>query len=80
MDMMKDLTTKIDSKFQSIQKEINEIRDGCHHCGGNHSSSECDDKPMENPEAEAKYAYGGYSGNYYGRNSRDWQDRLLRDE
>lgn len=61
------------------------MRDGCNYCGGNHSSSECDDKPMGGPEAEANYVYrgyqgGGYRGNYYGRNSRGWQNRPPRDD
>ena len=66
MDMMKDLTTTIDSKFQRIQKEIKDMR------GGNHSSSECDNKPMGGPEAEANYVYGGYrGGGYRGSQPRD---------
>nr|GEU62253.1 reverse transcriptase domain-containing protein [Tanacetum cinerariifolium] len=50
-------------------------------------SSDCDDKPMGGPkEEEASYASGGYQGgyrgNYYGRNPRNWRDRLYyhRDE
>ncbi|GJR36499.1 hypothetical protein Tco_1212183 [Tanacetum coccineum] len=49
------------------------MRDGCNKCGGPHPSSDCDDKPMGGPkEEEANYAFGGYRGNYYGRNSSNW--------
>ncbi|GKE53509.1 hypothetical protein Tco_1488665, partial [Tanacetum coccineum] len=56
-------------------------------CEGPHPSSDCDDKPMGGPkEEEENYASGlyrgGYQGNYYGRNSRNWRDRQshYRDE
>ncbi|GJW56862.1 reverse transcriptase domain-containing protein [Tanacetum coccineum] len=70
MEKIEALTKKIDSQFKDIKGEIKEMRDGCNSYGGRHPSSECDDKPMGVPkEEEAKYAYGGYRGNYYDRSS-----------
>ncbi|GJW94750.1 hypothetical protein Tco_0174422 [Tanacetum coccineum] len=43
---MEALTTKIDSQFKDIKREMKEMRDGCNSCGGPHPSSECDDKPI----------------------------------
>ncbi|PWA37048.1 hypothetical protein CTI12_AA594230 [Artemisia annua] len=82
---MEALTSKIDSQYKDIKGEMKEMREGCNNCGGNHTSSECDDQPMNGPkEGEANYVQegyrrGGYRGNYYGRNSRNWQDRQQRD-
>ncbi|GJU22308.1 hypothetical protein Tco_1155650 [Tanacetum coccineum] len=86
MEKMEALTTMIDSQFKDIKGEMKEMQEGCNSCGGPHPSSECDDKPMGGPkDKEANYAYkcyrgGGYQGNYYGRSSRNWQDRQPRDE
>ncbi|GJX64320.1 hypothetical protein Tco_0298663 [Tanacetum coccineum] len=86
MEKMEALTTKIDSQFKDIKEEMKEMRDGCSRCGGHHPSSECDDKPIGGPkDEETNYAYGGYRGggyreNYYGRSSRNWQERQPRDE
>ncbi|GJV18970.1 reverse transcriptase domain-containing protein [Tanacetum coccineum] len=61
---------------------MKEMRDRCNSYGGPHTSSECDDKPIGGPkEEEANYAYGGYRGNYYGRNSGNWianQERITK--
>nr|GEX06668.1 reverse transcriptase domain-containing protein [Tanacetum cinerariifolium] len=65
---------------------MKEMRDGCNSYGGPYPSSECEDKPMGGPkEEEANYAYrgyrrGGFRGNYYGRNSRNWRDHQPRDD
>ncbi|GKD72593.1 hypothetical protein Tco_1330875 [Tanacetum coccineum] len=73
MEKMEALTMKIDSQFKEIKREMKEMRDRCNSCGGPHPSSECDDKPIGGPkEEEDNYAYGGYRGNYYGRNSGNW--------
>ncbi|GKE05033.1 hypothetical protein Tco_1397051 [Tanacetum coccineum] len=61
------------------------MRDGCNSCGGPHPSSECDEKRLGGPKEEANYIHkgyreGGYRGNYYGRNSRNWRDRQSRDD
>ncbi|GJY80373.1 hypothetical protein Tco_0493124 [Tanacetum coccineum] len=61
------------------------MRDGCNSCGGPYPSSECDEKPMGGPKEEANYIHrgyreGGYRGNYYGRNSRNWRDHQSRDD
>nr|GEY44231.1 integrase, catalytic region, zinc finger, CCHC-type, peptidase aspartic, catalytic [Tanacetum cinerariifolium] len=75
MEKMEALTTKIDSQFKEIKGEMKEMRDGCNSYRGPHPSTECDDKPMGGPkEEEANYAYEGYRGNYYSRNSRIWRD------
>ncbi|GJU18785.1 reverse transcriptase domain-containing protein [Tanacetum coccineum] len=76
---MEALTTRIDSQFKEIKRDMKEMRDGCNKCGGPHPSSDCDDKPMGGPkEEEANYASGGYRGgyrgNYYGRNYGNWRD------
>nr|GEV06493.1 reverse transcriptase domain-containing protein [Tanacetum cinerariifolium] len=77
MEKIEALTTKIDSQFKEIKGEIKEMRDGCNNCGGPQPSSECDDKPMGGPEEEANYVYGGYRGNYYGRNFKNWRQVIL---
>ncbi|GKG46665.1 hypothetical protein Tco_0501511, partial [Tanacetum coccineum] len=59
---------------------MKEIGDGCCKCRGPYPSSECDDKTVGEPEEEANYAYGGYQGNYYGRNSEHWRDRQPRED
>ena len=75
MEKMEALTSKIDSQYKDIKGEMKEMREGCNNCGGNHTSSECDDQPMVGPnEGEANYVQrgyhgGGFRGNYYGRNS-----------
>ncbi|GJZ44087.1 reverse transcriptase domain-containing protein [Tanacetum coccineum] len=75
------LTTKIDSQFKDIKGEMKEMRDGCNSFGGPHPSSECDDKPLGGPkDEEANYAYRGYRGNYYDKNSKNWRDCQSRDE
>nr|GEU96012.1 reverse transcriptase domain-containing protein [Tanacetum cinerariifolium] len=72
MGKMEVLTTKVDSQFKEIKGEMKEMRYGCNCCGGPHLSSKCDDKPIRGPkEEEAKYAYEGYRGNNYGRNSKN---------
>ncbi|GJS69426.1 hypothetical protein Tco_0702267 [Tanacetum coccineum] len=72
---MEALTMRIDSRFKEIKGDMKEMRDGCNKCGGPHPSSDCDDKPMGGPkEEEANYASGGYRGNYYGQNYRNWRD------
>ncbi|GJS97609.1 hypothetical protein Tco_0804577 [Tanacetum coccineum] len=85
MEKLEALAIKIDSQFKDIKGEIKEMRDGCNSCGGPHPSSKYDDKPMGGPEEEANYVYegyrgGGYQGNYYGTNSRNWRDRQPRDD
>nr|GEY60284.1 reverse transcriptase domain-containing protein [Tanacetum cinerariifolium] len=80
------LTTKIYSQYKDTNREMKEIRDGCNNYGCPHPLSNYDDKPIGGPEdEEANYAYGGYrggryQGNYYGRSSRNWRDRQLRDD
>ncbi|GJV30645.1 hypothetical protein Tco_1387093 [Tanacetum coccineum] len=86
IEMMEALTTKIDSQFKDIKREMKEMRDGCNNCGGPHLSLECNDKPIGGPkDEEANNVYGGYrggeyQGNYYGRSFRNWRDRQPRDE
>jgi hypothetical protein len=81
MEKMEALTSKIDSQYKYIKGEMKEMREGCYNYGGNHTSSKCDDQPIDGPkEREANYVQGGYRGggyrgNYYGRNSGNWQDR-----
>ncbi|GJX60949.1 hypothetical protein Tco_0292339 [Tanacetum coccineum] len=76
LEKMEALTTRIDSQFKEIRRDMKEIRDGCNKYGGPHPSSDCDDRPMGGPkEEEANYESGGYRGNYYGRNSSNWRDR-----
>ncbi|GJW76220.1 hypothetical protein Tco_0137902 [Tanacetum coccineum] len=76
LEKMEALTTRIDSQFKEIKRDMKEMRDGCNKCGGPHPSSDCDDKPIGGPrEEEANYASGGYRGNYYGRNSSSWRNR-----
>ncbi|GJW15060.1 hypothetical protein Tco_0019193 [Tanacetum coccineum] len=82
---MEALTTKINSQFKEIKGEMKEMRDGCNKCGGPHPSLECDDKLMVGHKEEANYAYrgykvGGYRGNYYGRNSKNWHDHQTQDD
>ncbi|GJX10444.1 hypothetical protein Tco_0200303 [Tanacetum coccineum] len=73
---MEALTKRIQSQFKEIRGDMKEMRDGCNKCGGPHPSSDCDDKPIGGPkEEEANYAFGGYRGKYYGRNSSNWRDR-----
>ncbi|GKB52994.1 hypothetical protein Tco_0903747 [Tanacetum coccineum] len=61
MENMEALTTKIDSQFKEIKREMKKMRDGCNSCGCPHPSSECDDKPMGGPkDEEANYAYGEF--------------------
>lgn len=85
MDKIEALSSKMDSQYKDIKGEMKEMRDGCNNCGGNHTSSECDDQPMNGPnEGEANYVQGGYRGggfrgNYYIRSSGNWQDRQQRD-
>nr|GFB34489.1 reverse transcriptase domain-containing protein [Tanacetum cinerariifolium] len=56
---------------------MKEMRDGCNKYGGPHPSSDFEDKTMGGPkEEEVNYASEGYRGNYYGRNSSNWRDRL----
>ncbi|GJU77900.1 hypothetical protein Tco_1274970 [Tanacetum coccineum] len=60
---------------------MKEMRDGCNIYRGPHPSSECDDKPIGGPKEEkSNHAYGGYPGNYYGMNSKNWHDRQPRDD
>ncbi|GKB36545.1 hypothetical protein Tco_0881487 [Tanacetum coccineum] len=56
LEKMEALTTRIDSQFKEIRRDMKEMRDGCNKCGGPHPSSDCDDKPMGGPkEEEANY-------------------------
>ncbi|GJT89673.1 hypothetical protein Tco_1078518 [Tanacetum coccineum] len=76
LDLSKENKTKPLRKTVTFTENMKEMRDGCKKCGGPHSSSDCDDKPMGGPkEEEANYASRGYRGNYYGRNSSNWRDR-----
>ncbi|GKD03426.1 reverse transcriptase domain-containing protein [Tanacetum coccineum] len=71
LEKIEALTTRIDSQFKEIKGDMKEMRDGCNKCRGPHPSSDCDDKPMGGPkEEEVNYAFGGYRGKFYGRNSR----------
>ncbi|GJT15335.1 hypothetical protein Tco_0874041 [Tanacetum coccineum] len=84
-EKMEALITNIDSQFKKIKGEMKKMRYRCNSCGGPHLSSECDNKPMGGPKKEANYIYegyrgGGYRGNYYGRNSRNWRDCQPRDD
>ncbi|GKC11289.1 hypothetical protein Tco_1008071 [Tanacetum coccineum] len=73
---MEALTTRIDSQFKEIKRDMKEMRDGYNKFGGPHPSSDCDDKPMGGPkEEEANSASGGYRGKFYSRNSGIWRDR-----
>ncbi|GJW71527.1 hypothetical protein Tco_0128444 [Tanacetum coccineum] len=50
IEKMEALTTKIDSQFKDIKREMKEMRDGCYNCGGPHLSLECNDKPIGGPK------------------------------
>ncbi|GKD44228.1 hypothetical protein Tco_1268873 [Tanacetum coccineum] len=80
LEKIEALTTRIDSKFKEIRRDMKEMRDGCNKCRGPHPLLDCDDRPIGGTkEEEAKYASGGYRGgyreNYYRRNSSNWRDR-----
>ncbi|GJZ90515.1 hypothetical protein Tco_0662442 [Tanacetum coccineum] len=65
LEKIESLTTRIDLQFKEIKGDMKEMRDGCNKCGGPHTSSNCDNKPIGGPkEEEANYASGGYQGNY----------------
>ncbi|GJU40530.1 hypothetical protein Tco_1193487 [Tanacetum coccineum] len=66
IEKMEALTTKIDSQFKDIKREMKEMRDGCYNYGGPHPSFECNDKPIGGPKDEkANNVYGGYRGGEY---------------
>ncbi|GJT14018.1 hypothetical protein Tco_0861060 [Tanacetum coccineum] len=74
MDKIEALALKIDSQLNDIKGEMEEMQEGCRKYRGPHPLLECDDKPMEGPEEEVNYAYGGYRGggyhgNYYVKNT-----------
>nr|GEY44691.1 reverse transcriptase domain-containing protein [Tanacetum cinerariifolium] len=46
LEKMEALTTRIDSQFKEIKRDMKEMKDGCNKCGGPHPSSDCDDKPI----------------------------------
>nr|GEU44991.1 reverse transcriptase domain-containing protein [Tanacetum cinerariifolium] len=65
LEKMEALTTRIDSQFKEIRREMKEMKDGCNKCGGPHPSSDCDNKPMGGPkEEEANYTSEGYQRGY----------------
>nr|GEV29730.1 hypothetical protein [Tanacetum cinerariifolium] len=54
LEKMEALTTRIDSHFKEIIRDMKAMRDGCNKCGGPHPSSDCNDKLWEDLRRKKK--------------------------